>query len=125
MIIQKIANTVGQGVVSRHIENLKKDNYKVFTIRLDQMEEFDLNFKIPDKLKDGKIVFLEPINSIKSNVIRIQNEGKKVAIFLENYEINKKRFPTIEDILKEKINIWELNKDDVIFYQSEDGFPIY
>lgn len=124
MQINRLPNKIGCGIITNHSVYLTEKGYTILELRLSMMEEADLKFEIPVLMKDNTIKMFESENSINIKIKKLHSNGKKVAILLDEYEHNKDRFPSIKDFLEQKNNLFELNEDDIVFFQSNNGFSI-
>lgn len=87
-----------------------------------QMENFDFNTQLPVLAKDKSI---EMFNSnFFDNIKKIQSNGGKVAILLDEYDLNIDRLPTIKNVIENNYNHFGLNENDIIFYKTNDGFDV-
>lgn len=116
MKINKISNTVGQGVFSRYKKNLENEGYNVITLYLNFLENLDfMDLPLPTGI------------SIETGIKKIvefhHNKGEKVAIYLADYENNKERIPLIKNI-EDLENLFKLKDNDVLVYRTVDGIHI-
>lgn len=127
MQFNRLANKVGCGIMTEHEKYLTEKGYTILQVYLLMLEDYDLWEKIP--VMDGKeIKFIESNNSIPSLVKKIHEKGEKVAIFLQEYETNKKRFPTLMRLIDKEENVFNLNENDIVVFKSDTGVkldPIY
>lgn len=120
MLIHRLPNKKGFGIITNHTAYLESKGYSIIAVRLNFMEEPDFRSTIPVLQKDGSIKMVESQNSISAMVKNIHENGGKAALLLDDYENNKHRFPTVNRIIM-GVNLLDLNSDDVIFFQADDG----
>lgn len=122
MLIHRLPNKTGCGVITNHTAYLESKGYSIITARLNFMEEPDFRSTIPALQQDGSIKMFESQNSIYAMVKNIHENGGKAALLLDDYENNKHRFPTVTRIVDKGENVFNMNADDVVFFQANDGF---
>lgn len=122
MLIHRLQNKKGCGIITNHEKYLQDKGYAIITARLNFMDESDFNFKIPVLQADGEIKMIESNNSVSAMIKDIHENGGKVALLLDDYENNKQRFPTVIRIVDKGENVFNMNADDVVFFQANDGF---
>lgn len=115
MIIHKLENSVGQGVVTNHSKYLQENGYHIFNILLDICENIDFEFYIPVLNSDTKCYQNPTYNEVQ----KFKSKHGKIAIFIQSYEENKKRIPFIKDMIENEVNSFDLSEEDVIFFQTE------
>lgn len=127
MKFNRLANKVGCGIMTKHEKYLTDKGYTILQVSLLMLEDYDLWAKIP--VMDGKgIKFIDSNDSVSSLVKKIHEKGEKVAIFLQEYETNKKRFPTLMRLIDKEENVFNLNENDIVVFKSDTGVeldPIY
>jgi len=123
MQFNRLANKVGCGIMTEHEKYLTEKGYTILHVYLLMLEDYDLWAKIP--VMNGKeIKFIDSNDSISSLVKKIHQKGEKVAIFLHEYETNKKRFPTLMRLIDKEENVFNLNENDIVVFKSDTGVSL-